>query len=1244
VEVPIAEAFEALLRTPTFFARFDEFARDVDMRGRYLLEESKRFEQLNGLSNRTRRIGLRAGGLADALRHIPRDPVTALPLSRIARSARRLESDSTAFARDLYNQLRLVAEGENDRKRFVEDIGSRVNSIRSSVADVAEYCESSHARVTNDGSLLLVGEAGQGKTHLFCDIARRCLDDNRIAALLMGQHFRADGDVWTQIARQVRVSGLGGRGFLSALARLGRHKGQRALLMIDALNEGGGIDLWPTALRHLIEAVTTHPHLTIAISCRSSYVPAVLPPHLERSIVRFEHEGFSGVEANAITRFFSHYGLRHPSIPLLSPEFSRPLFLKLFCEGLRDRQSRTAPSGHRGMTDVLENFARSVGRRIVRDMGRPELTKLPWECLKELASQMAQAGVETLDRARAEADVAAYVRGRVNAPDLLQRMIDEGLLAEDLRYDSGRRVRVLRFPYQQFSDHLIARYLLRHDLDRQDPPRCFARGGALNYLVADQMAVWRHSGLLQALAIQIPEWTPSELLDLVPTRRHEELYHAHIQSIVWRRPDRFLDVKRVVRYLNEAARSSDHLHSEAWTAMLTVAAIPNNPLNSRRLHQSLVARPLWVRDASWSRFLHRSWDPGSVVDRYLEWSDTVDAKSLPDDVLLLAATALTWFFTSSNRFIRDRATKALVRIIQGRFAVLASVLDLFSGVNDPFVTERLICAAYGCALLSSDSTAIVKLARKVNSEYLSGSNRSRHILVRDYAEGIVARARALSPRLRLRTIRTRWARSRLRPPTRQRLAASYEDNREYGAIWHSVMARDDFDRYVIEPAVRQFTGYRLGEEIRHPRRQSQESNTTTISVLSELIATPGLRGDLLAHGRQQQRHMARPADPKEHFNVDLVRRSIFARVLSLGWKPERFGEFDRMVNYRNMREARKPERIGKKYQWIGLHEALGLLADNYSWRPGFTSTHSTRCPGGWAMNIRDIDPSHLQWSRPTEGERPWWQPIRYAPRPVADGKLEAWIRSRYWPDPRRLILTSDADAIEWLVTEGHYEWTDRIEPYVGAHRYPYRTVWFQLRCYLVRARHAAQMRRWLLKQDFMGRWMPESITHNGDFVGEYPWHPSAREARQGWTRGWRGGLKPPVAVLIPAADLSWDDSFDASTKKSYSGFIPSSWLVHDLHSSWQPPFDYVTESGRVVATDPSWHLAGPHVGLVRREDLDLVCQTKGLVHFWTLLGEKHVIEDFGRPALPWREISGFFELDNGRVVGSSRQKILSLRN
>lgn len=1244
VDVPIRRAFEALLRSPSFFDDLDRRTRDLDRSGGYLLDSQSPVAQLAEFSARIRRIARRCTNLVKRLRAIPRDPVAQLPLRRSTRSARELEAAADHLGRELYERMREVpgGEGADDRKRLLESMASRVNSVRAAADDVADLCGGPYARATNRGALLLVGEAGQGKTHLFCDLAKHALDEDRPAILLMGQHFRPTGDVWSQVSSQIGIRGLTGQAALKKLEFLGSKKKRRALLMIDALNEGGGLGLWPIALAQLIKAVRAYPHVVLAVSCRTSYVKAVVRPSVERRLVRFEHQGFAGIEADAAARFFSNYGLRHPAIPILSPEFSRPLFLKLFCEGLRGREAKTAPSGHRGMTDVLEDFARSVGRRIVRDLGNRAQTKLPWECLKDVASRMAQLGRDSLDRPDAESIVNARASGKLPAADLFQKMVDEGLLAEDLRYENGKPVGVIRFPYQQFSDHLIARYLLRHHLDRARPGNCFRPGGGLAKLVADRPSIARYSGILEALAVQIPEWANSELLDLVPDRRHDELYRAHIKSIVWRKPDKFPDEAKTIRYLNEASRNR-WLLSETWDALLTVAAVPGHPLNARRLHTSLLQKPLPVRDEFWTRHLHDSWDAGSSVDRYLEWSDTVDAKSLPDEPLLLAAIALTWFLTSSNRFIRDRSTKALVRILAGRFGVIEALLDRFQSVNDVYVVERLLSAAYGCAVLSADAPAVASLARKVHKQYLSGANRQRHILVRDYAEGIVLRAKTLAP-LRLRTVRPIQKPLRLHPPTRQRLAARYQKDRDYGDIWYSVMGQDDFDRYVIERTIRQFTGYRLSEATPPKRPEAPTGDPTLMTLLFRQLKGEALTDEDEAALERRAKRRVPKRDPKEQFDVDLARRWILRRVLALGWTPERFLDFDRMVNYRDTREARKPERIGKKYQWIALHELLGLLADNYRWHSGFDSHQAGRCPGGWAMDVRDIDPTHLPMARPSGRVQAWWQPLRQELTAISSSELLGWIKSRRWPDPKRLILVTDPHGSDWLVTDGYYTWSDSNSDAAGEDRYPYRTLWYQVRCYLVRAAHAEKMRNWLADQNFMGRWMPESVSHHGDFIGEYPWHPSTKELKQGWTRGWRGDHRPPVPVLIPAASLAWDDSYDASIKESYSGLVPAAWLVPELRSSWRPPFDYVSQAGTVVACDPSWHSPGPHVGLVRRKEIEAVCKRLGLVPFWTLLGEKQVIEGFGGPHMPWREVSGAFEVNGDQVVGATRQKLGVPRN
>ncbi len=47
-------------------------------------------------------------------------------------------------------------------------------------------------------------------------------------------------------------------------------------------------------------------------------------------VTHYIHKGFRGIEYQAVRVFFPKFGIKVPDTPLLSPEFSNPLFLKLF--------------------------------------------------------------------------------------------------------------------------------------------------------------------------------------------------------------------------------------------------------------------------------------------------------------------------------------------------------------------------------------------------------------------------------------------------------------------------------------------------------------------------------------------------------------------------------------------------------------------------------------------------------------------------------------------------------------------------------------------------------------------------------------------------------------------------------------------------------------------------------------------------------------------------------------------------
>ena len=132
------------------------------------------------------------------------------------------------------------------------------------------------------------------------------------------------------------------------------------------------------------------------------------------------------------------------------------------------------------------------------------------------------------------------------------------------------------------------------------------------------------------------------------------------------------------------------------------------------------------RDAWWSTFLHWAWGTHGAVDRLVDWASGVSRDSEIDaGTVDLCALTLAWMLTTSNRFLRDRATKALVCLLTGRLDAMARLVDRFADVDDPYVAERVYAVAYGVAMRSHDPMEVGELASLVYERvFASGSHQS----------------------------------------------------------------------------------------------------------------------------------------------------------------------------------------------------------------------------------------------------------------------------------------------------------------------------------------------------------------------------------------------------------------------------------------------------------------------------------------------------------------------------------------
>ena len=902
-----------------------------------------------------------------------------------------------------------------------------LNEFHWSISEVMDYRLSNEGQVSNLPYLLMTGDAGQGKTHLLCQIAREETFASRPRVMFHGEQFRNE-EPWSQM---IRLLGLdcSREEFVGALEAAAQANNCRVLIFIDALNEGEGNRLWPIFLPGMLTALAKSHWLGLCISVRTSYEKYVIPDTLDDSrLARLEHRGFTELPYEGISRFFSHYGIE-PSTPFLVPEFTNPLFLKIFCQSLQNQGLTRVPSGLRGITAIFQFYLEALDFKL----SRPEFLdydvreKNVARAVNRLADAMAQISNDrlTLEDAKTIVDgILLHPAGYQKS--LFNQMESEGVITvlPDYRQNgTGTLGECVRFTYQRFSDHMIVQRLLEQHLDIQNPETSFSEGNTLGKLVEDERACWTNSGLLEALMVQIPELTKRELPDIAPHLANMGAVRgAFIKSLVWRDASSFSF--STDNYVNQQVLSSRGAPNDFWNVFITLSPLPDHPYNADRLHKVLTGYNMPDRDAWWSVYLHNAWGSHKSVDRLVAWAwEETDKSIFDDEVVRLAGITLAWFFTTANRFLRDRATKAMVRLFESRVEVFISVLEKLAAVDDPYVLERLYAVAYGCAMRTNDINSLTFLANDVYRLIFESGNPPPHLLTRDYARGVIEVAvhRGANLDIDFEKVRppyqSEWPSFPV--PTEEELQAwgQYRDGmpdsewarvRLYGSVmgritgdfshyvigslneWsserldepHVPTQRELFDQFVQSLTDKQKEAWEVYDQLRRPVSIFHRYNTGQVNVVLDEdypvaeFETARLQAEarfirtlgITSKKYRQYIDVAKPymenptAFRMEHeFDGNLARRWIMQRIIDLGWTVDLFGDFDRWVNYGNARDAMKAERIGKKYQWLAYHELLARISDNFKLQEEKWKVQVSQYNGPWNLTRRgrDIDPSNL---------------------------------------------------------------------------------------------------------------------------------------------------------------------------------------------------------------------------------------------------------------------------------------------
>ena len=1216
-DLPIAKIFDGISRDKYFNEQFNSYLDDLLKHYRKAvthLEEPKVKDHLERINSTVTTFRQQC----EQIDFVEISIIDNIGLTSLLEDVRKIIADLIQKLYEIDSALKKEkkekSKYENDTNKFGWDIEC-FRKLNSSTYEFINFLNSTTVLLSNNPFMLLTGDAGVGKSHLLADVALKRIERNQFSILLLGQHFTEE-EPWSQIKKQLQLN-CERDTFLASLNAKAEITQSRILILIDAINEGKGKELWKNYIAGFISAVRKYPNVGVVFSVRTSYEKLLIPESLTKSkeVIKVVHYGFSYHEYEASKLYFENYGIKQPSIPLLYPEFSNPLFLKLFCEGLNKKGLHEIPDGYEGISTVLNFYLEAINSKVSEKHRLPENLNLTQKVVKIIASQIADTGNTYIKFDDAYATVTQFAKDNsITEPaQFFEDLIREGLLTKNMYWEKdGNYFDGVYISYERFSDHLVCAYLLDNHFDKKNPTSSFAIGKKLHKLLEDQHKSYYNKGIIEALSIQLPELANIELFEVAPHAK--EFYvvtQSFVESLIWRKKETINE--KLKDYINEVVIQKYDLHDYFINTILLITSHPNHYFNSDFLHSHLMRFSMADRDSWWTPFIHHQYpsshDKITSIQRMIDWAWTDDKReNISDESIRLICQTMFWFTTSTNRALRDCVTKAIICLLEERINVLIQLIKIFEKVNDPYVLQRVYAVAFGCAVRTSKVETLKELGICIyetifNTEYVVPD-----ILLRDYARGIIDYAVFKGHKFDFDLNKTK-------PPFKSDLQTSFPSNEE-------------IEKYEYDYKAKDFKDYYWGLN----------------SIISSMKTDVGgqMYGDF---GRYIFEH----AFDGWIVNAQLLSNLAVKWIIEkYGYDVEKHGEFDRNIRHVG-RHAHKMERIGKKYQWIAFYELLARVSDNYPFYGDSYSRYAKQIEyeGPWDPFVRDIDPTILIKGNPKDKSKiHWWNPIVYSNWNLQN---KDWVnKTDDLPNPQSLVCVTDEHGAEWLVLEMYPDWNEPTplgeEEYNSLHK----RLFYDLSSHVVCKKDLQKILDYLTNRNLRGCGLSESKKRYEMFSREYHWAAANRTFNTDYYGGneWDKLYNKESGEYIcntarTAIQYLWEKEFDASKDETISFYKPTELLFRLLDLQYSKvEGQLLNTKGEMICFDPSAATPSIRCLLVRKHDFLKVLADNDLEVIWTVVGEKLVIG--GHFKLPWvgrLDISDVVYFESGTLKHASHYEM-----
>lgn len=765
-------------------------------------------------------------------------------------------------AKDAY-----AAAKEKDDRKILTRLFEEINDLTYVVSapDNISLDEYSLSLLKNK-ILVVKGDAGSGKSQLFANAVEKLLADEQYAILLLGNSYPSDTMVTTQIPQQLMLN-LSFDTFLLKLEAIGIQTEKTVCILIDAINESPYKTIWQAGLDTIFVQIQKFEHIKIAVSVRTGYETLVFSENIltkisERTIASIVHEGFQEDSIVAISTFLNYYGIPFSPAYFLQTELTNPLFLTLFCKyycgenfdlfslfgQLMKRADKEAQKaiGFPGSIPIVKYLVREIAEiRLSKgafSISQSDLLELKfWE--KYGLSTQKIPFISALERSGL---LLSTIFEKNESYYLGYNLLEDFVCAELI---------LEKFPEkEQLLDYL------KHDLLKiEDGSIKLYSNIDIFIVVCSLYAEKYHEECFEFIASCIT----------ADTYFYNNIVRRYVESFLWRNASS-VDAETFIDFINK--------HHVAVNIVFPVfienSTKVNHPLNATLLHRILMSKTIAYRDFLWTTYINGLSCDEERIFQLIEHFDagkTLNGLSLENTELLLIL--FTWLLTSSNRILRDKASKASIELLKRQFSLCKSLLQRFENVNDPYVLQRLYGIVFGACTkrIGSNYATYRMLAEYVYNRIFNQENVYPDILLRDYARLILELWMYEAPEdsdfIDV---------AKIRPP--------------YCSAEIPIVEKQEY--YQEPPGHSGFNAIYFSMNINHPD-------------------TPGMYGDFGRYTFQSALSSFEKVDIVNlyHYAMQFIRDK-------LGYTDELFGPYDSMHRGYSRHDSKKIERIGKKYQWI----------------------------------------------------------------------------------------------------------------------------------------------------------------------------------------------------------------------------------------------------------------------------------------------------------------------------------------